>query len=99
MDIKIPIFITAIIIVTSVTTTSLLMSSTYATLQNTDTITCQSQQGTTMGGNFHFGGNCQGENGGAVYGGGFNTDSKACEGHAVQGPYDNTHFRGGCINK
>ena len=98
---KFSVFVYALIImaVFASTTYSLLSGMAYASNENTDTIKCQSEEGTTMGGVFHFAGNCNGENGGSVTGGAINADSKACKGHVTQGPYDNTHFRGGCINK
>ena len=68
--------------------------------ETTGTITCQSQQGTTIGGIHHFGGNCVGENGGvSVAVGGFSSDSQACEVHGIQGPNNNIYFKEGCLTK
>ena len=68
--------------------------------ETTGTITCQSQQGTTIGGIHHFGGNCVGENGGvSVAAGLFSSDSQACEVHGIQGPNNNIYFKEGCLNK
>ena len=68
--------------------------------KTTGTITCQSQQGTTMGGIHHFGGNCVSEKSGvSMVGGGFSSDSQACEVHGIQGPNNNVHFKGGCLTK
>ncbi len=75
------------------------ISQIYASVDNQDSITCQSHEGTTMGGMLHRTGSCLGENDNGFHAGGFNSDNRACEGHAVQGPNDNTHYRGGCINK
>ncbi len=92
-------FINIVIAVSIITVITQSAEFANATMDNTDIITCQHGDGTTMGGTFHFAGNCQGDTGYTVYGGGFNADSKACEGHAVKGPYDNAHFRGTCISK
>ena len=68
--------------------------------ETTGTITCQSQQGTTMGGIHHFGGNCVGEHSGvSVAGGLFSSDSQACEVHGIQGPNNNVHFKAGCLTR
>jgi hypothetical protein len=68
--------------------------------ETTGTITCQSQQGTTMGGIHHFGGNCVGEHGGVSMAAGlFSSDSPACEVHGIQGPNNNIYFKEGCLNK
>ena len=68
--------------------------------ETTGTITCQSQQGTTMGGIHHFGGNCVGEHSGvSVATDLFSSDSQACEVHGIQGPNNNIYFKEGCLNK
>ena len=53
-----------------------------------------------MGGIHHFGGNCVSEKSGvSMVGGGFSSDSQACEVHGIQGPNNNVHFKGGCLTK
>ena len=51
--------IIAVSIITAITQSAEFVN---ATMDNTDTITCQHGDGTTMGGTFHFAGNCQGAN-------------------------------------
>jgi hypothetical protein len=68
--------------------------------ETTGTITCQSQQGTTMGGIHHFGGNCIEQHGGVSMAAGlFSSDSQACEVHGIQGPNNNIYFKEGCLTK
>ncbi len=98
MKIKTSIATITVMAMLSISVLTITFVNVFATSSNSDVITCQSHQGTTMGGIFHMAGNCQGENGVAVYGGGFNTGSTACEGHAVKGPSNNMHFRGGCLD-
>jgi hypothetical protein len=66
----------------------------------TGTITCQSQQGTTMGGIHHFGGNCVEQHSGVSMAAGlFSSDSQACEVQGIQGPNNNIYFKRGCLTK
>jgi hypothetical protein len=92
-------FISIYIIISLIVYATFFLPTAFATIEkNTDEITCNTKQGTTMAGIFHRSGECQGENGFTAYGGAFNTGSKACEGHALKGPNNNLHFRGGCLN-
>ena len=72
------ILIAVIVLITNIvmiTAASLNMAQ--AGSKSTGTITCQSQQGTTMGGIHHFGGNCvSGKTGASMVGGGFSSDSQ-----------------------
>jgi len=64
-----------------------------------DSITCTSEQGTTIGGSLHYHGNCQSEDGTTVAAGGVSTDSRACGVYGIQGPNDNSAYKGGCVSK
>ena len=53
-----------------------------------------------MGGIHHFGGNCVSEKSGvSMVGGGFSSDTQACEVHGIQGPNNNVDFKAGCLTK
>ena len=80
--------------------TSASLNMAQAASKSTGTITCQSQYGTTMGGIHHFGGNCvSGKSGASMVGGGFSSDSQACEVHGIQGPNNNIYVKSVCRTK